>query len=65
MRMSRKNILATKKQKSKFYKNKKVNSIDDIDANEILVSKKNHTAQRMHLNILLDTMIMALLDNYV
>ena len=27
--------------------------------------KKNHTAQRMHLNILLDTMIMTLLDHYV
>ena len=26
--------------KSDFYKNKKVNSIDDIDFNEILVSKK-------------------------
>ena len=26
--------------------------------------KKNHTAQRMHLNILLDTMVMMLLDHY-
>ena len=26
--------------------------------------KKNHTAQRMHLNILLDTMIMMSLDHY-
>ena len=33
--------MTTKNQKSDFYKNKKVNSIDDIDANEILVSKKN------------------------
>ena len=27
-------------EKSDFYKNKKINSIDDIDANKILVSKK-------------------------
>ena len=26
--------------------------------------KKNHTAQKMHLNILLDTMVMMLLDHY-
>ena len=26
--------------KSDFYKNKKIDSIDDIDANKILVSKK-------------------------
>ena len=26
--------------KSDFYKNKKINSIDDIDVNKILVSKK-------------------------
>ena len=26
--------------KSNFYKNKKINSIDDIDVNKILVSKK-------------------------
>ena len=26
--------------KSDFYKNKKINRIDDIDANKILVSKK-------------------------
>ena len=29
-----------KNQKSDFYKNQKINSIDDIDVNEILVSKK-------------------------
>ena len=50
--------------KSDFYKNKKVNNIDDIDFNEILVSKKKHMAQKIHLNTLLDTMIMMLLDHY-
>ena len=29
-----------KTKKSNFYKNKKVNNIDDIDANKILVSKE-------------------------
>ena len=40
--MSEKNInFGDKKiRKSDFYKNKRINRIDDIDANEILVSKK-------------------------
>ena len=40
--MSAKNINFDYKKfkKSEFYKNKKVNSIDDIDANKILASKK-------------------------
>ena len=40
--MSRKNINFddNKIRKSEFYKNKKVNSIDDIDVDKILVSKK-------------------------
>ena len=40
--MGRKNINFDDKKmkKSDFYKNKKVNRIDDIDANKILVSKK-------------------------
>ena len=40
--MSGKNINFEDKkiQKSDFYKNQKINSIDDIDVNEILVSKK-------------------------
>ena len=40
--MSGKNINFDDKkiQKSDFYKNKKINSIEDIDANKILVSKK-------------------------
>ena len=44
--------------KSNFYKNKKINRIDDIGINKILVLKKNHTAQRIHLNTLLGIMIM-------
>ena len=65
--MSGKNINFNDKKikKSDFYKNKKLNSIDDIDVNEILVSKKNHMAQIIHLNTLLDAMIMMLLDHYV
>ena len=51
--------------KSDFYKNKKLNRIDDIDVNNILVSKKNHTAIKIHLNTLLDIMIMILLNHYI
>ena len=40
-------------------------NIEDIDANKILVSKKKHMVQRIHLNTLLDIMIMMLLDHYV
>ena len=41
-----------------FIKTKKITKTDDIDVNKILVSKKNHTAQIIHLNTLLDMMIM-------
>ena len=50
--------------KSDFYKNKKVTNIDDIDANKILVSKEEPYGKKIHLNTLLDTMIMMLLDHY-
>ena len=42
IRMSGKNINFEHKKikKSDFYKSKKINSIDDIDVNKILVSKK-------------------------
>ena len=42
IRMSGKSINFDEKQnqKSEFYKNKKVNSIDEIDVNKILISKK-------------------------
>ena len=52
--------------KSDFYnKNKKIFNIDDIDVNKILVSKKKHTVNIIHLNTLLGIMIMMLLDHYI
>ena len=57
-------MLPTKKIKtSNFYKNKKVFQTDYIDVHKLLVSKKKHMAQRIHLNTLLDSMIMTLLDH--
>ena len=53
--------MKTKKiKKSEFYKNKKVFQIDNSDVNKILDSKKEHMAQRMRLNTLLDMIIMML-----
>ena len=46
--------------KSEFYKNKKVFQIDNFDVNKILDSKKEHMAQRMRLNTLLEMIIMML-----
>ena len=46
--------------KSEFYKNKKVFQTDNFDVNKILDSKKEHMAQRMRLNTLLDMIIMML-----
>ena len=65
--MSGKNINFNNKKirKRTFYKNKTINNIEDIDVNNILVSKKNHTVQKIHLNTLLDIMIMMQLDHYV
>ena len=52
---------------SNFYKNKKLFNLNDIDVNKILVSKKNHMVQKIHLNTSLDIMMMMimLLDHYV
>ena len=65
--MSEKNINFNDKKvrKSTFYKNKKICSIDDIDVNNILVSKKESYGTKNLLNTLLDTMIMTSLDHYV
>ena len=65
--MSGKNINFDNKKirKRTFYKNKTINNIEDIDVNNILISKKNHTVQKIHLNTLLDIMIMMQLDHYV
>ena len=65
--MSGKNINFNdkKNKKSTFYKNKTINDIEDINVNNILVSKKNHMVTKTHLNTLLDTMIVILLDQHV
>ena len=55
----------TKKiEKSDFYKNKKINKIDDINVIKYQFLKKNHTAQKIHLNTSLDIMLMILLDHH-
>ena len=51
--------------KSIFYKNKAINNIEDINVNNILVSEKEPYSIKIHLNTLLDTMIMISLDHYV
>ena len=65
--MSRKKINFDDKKikRSSFYKNKKMNSTDDIDVNNVLVSKKEPYGNKNILNTLLDTVIMILLDHYV
>ena len=66
--MNRKNINFDNKniKKSDFYnKNKKIFSIDDIDVNKVLVSKKDNMANIIDLSILLGIMIMMLLDHYI
>ena len=65
--MSGKNINFDDKKikKSTFYKNKTINTIENIDVNNILVSKKKHMITKIHLNTLLDKMIIILLDSYV
>ena len=52
--------------KSDFYENKKINNIEDINVDNILVSKKEPygTKKKIHLNTLLDIMITILLDHY-
>ena len=59
------NLNDNENRKSYFYKNKKIDHLEEIDTNKILVLKKNHTLQKIHLNSLLDIMIMMLLDHYV
>ena len=50
--------------KSNFYKNKKLFKIEDININNILVSKKESYGTKIHLNTLLDIMMISL-DHYV
>ena len=51
-----------KNQKSIFYMNQKINHLNGIDVNNILVSKKEPYGRKNLFNTLLDTMIMILLD---
>ena len=44
--------------KSNFYRNKKPFTIDDIDINKILISKKEPYGKKAHLNTSLDIMMM-------
>ena len=50
---------------SKFYNNKNVTSLDDIDVNKILVSKEEPNGTNNSFEYLLDITIMMLLDRYV
>ena len=51
--------------KSNFYKSKILFKIENIYINKILVSKKNHMVQKIHLNTSLDIMMMISLYHYV
>ena len=65
--MSGKNITFNDKKirKSTFYKNKTISNIEDIDVNNILVSKKELYVIKIRLNTLSDIIIMILLGHYV
>ena len=60
-----KNFDDKKIKRSSFYKNKKINNIEDIDVNNTLVSKKEPYGTKILTNNLPDTMIMIILDHYV
>ena len=51
--------------KSNFYKNKNLFKIYDIDANKILISKKDLYDKKSHLNTLLNIVKMMTLDHYL
>ena len=63
--MSGKNVKFGDKKikKNYFYKNKKVTKIDDIDVNKILVSEPEPCGSKIHINALLNTMMMMLSDH--
>ena len=65
--MSGKNINFDNKKinKTNFYKNKELFKIEDKDVNNILVSRKESYGQKIHLNALLDIMMIMLLDHSV
>ena len=51
--------------KGKFYKNKKLFKIDDIDVHKILISKREAYGKKAHLNTSLSVMMMMALDHYL
>ena len=65
--MSGKNINFDYKKikRSSFYKNKKINSIEDIDINNILVSKKQSYGNKNSFKYFIGYNEMILLDHYV
>ena len=64
--MSGKNISFDDKKikRSSFYQNKKVHNIEDIDVNNILVSKKEPYGTKNYHEYFIGTMIMIILDHY-
>ena len=58
--MSGKNVKFGNKEinKSNFYKNEKLFKMEDIDTNNILVSKKMVWHKKININTLLDIMMM-------
>ena len=67
IKMSGKNINFNDKKikKSIFYKNKAINNIEDIDVNNILVSKKESYGNKNSFKYFIDTVIVIILDHYV
>ena len=51
--------------KINFYKNKKMSKINNIDINEISISKKESYGKKAHLNTSLDIMMMMSLNHNV
>ena len=47
-----------------FYKNKKIRSINDIDANDILISKKEQYGTKKLFKYFIGSMITITLDHY-
>ena len=67
IRMSGKNINFNDKKikTSSFYKDKKINNIEDFDVNNILVSKKESYGDKNSFKYLIGYNVMMLLDPYI
>ena len=59
------NFADRKINKSNFYKTKNLLKIKGKDINKMLVSKKESYGKKIHLNTLLDIMMMMSLDHYL